>query len=113
VTKTVEPTRAVRGLSHFVELARPLWTGTGLDKKARGFDKRLSFSGEPIKDVLCRLTVHAAQIVVYARASFSATLALANWRCLLSRAPAAAVDRRRKARGGCFPCCRIAGRPTV
>lgn len=36
-----------------------------------------------------------------------------NWCCLPSRAPAAAADRRRRARGGCFPCCRIAGRPTV
>lgn len=48
MTKTVELTRAVRGLSHFVELASPLWTGAGLVRKARGSDKRVSFSGEPI-----------------------------------------------------------------
>lgn len=63
MSKTVEPTQAVRGLSHFVKLAR-----TGLGEEARGFDKRPLFSGEPIKDVLHCLLVQVAQIVVYARA---------------------------------------------
>jgi hypothetical protein len=108
VTKTVEPTRAVRGLSHFVELASPLWTGAGLDKKARGFDKRVSFSDEPITlDGPCGADrgLRARLVQWNARVSQLALFAF--------QTPAAAVDRRRKARGGCFPCCRIAGRPIV
>jgi mannose/cellobiose epimerase-like protein (N-acyl-D-glucosamine 2-epimerase family) len=68
------PERALRRLQGFiVEEALPLWSAAGFDEANGLFYERLEFSGEPSKDVPCRLIVQARQIAVYSRAS------LVNW----------------------------------
>jgi mannose-6-phosphate isomerase len=70
VNKADRPEQALRRLQTFVvERALPLWSAAGFDEANGVFRERLEFSGEPLKDVPCRLIVQARQIAVYSRAS--------------------------------------------
>jgi hypothetical protein len=113
VTKTVQHGQTVRRLSHVVaERALPLWAAAAFDEDAQGLYERLTLSGESMKRVLRRLMVQPR--LVYAPASLNRWNEGAGDRCWsLSRTLAAGIERRRTVRDGCFPGCRMAGRPTA
>jgi mannose/cellobiose epimerase-like protein (N-acyl-D-glucosamine 2-epimerase family) len=66
----VAPVVAIEHLKTFInQQALPLWRSSGFDGQSLCFHERLSFSGEPVRDVPYRLLVQCRQVGVFARAS--------------------------------------------